>query len=315
MRPAEMECAMPQAATDSARTARTSVLDDALRLLSHQRYCEAFRVLGGALTAELSAAEAGQRRAELVAHARAHPVFDLCQQDPFTQRAYRKPRGYAGDAVMLDYVYSGTPPAEATLVGREVFRWTTRCPTGLSIRFRRDLLRSFIDDVAARASGFRILSVASGHCREVEGSALEAEVGRGELIAVDQDESSCSLAERKYGRLGVKPLRCSVRQLLASDASLGDFDLIYSAGLFDYLQDDLAGALLGRLKGLLRRDGRLVVGNFIPGYFGRGYMELMMDWRLITRSPARLAELFDGAAHRVRTFVDPLDSVGYAVYR
>lgn len=306
---------MPQAVTDGTRAAPTSALDDAFRLLSHQRYCEAFGVLGAALTAELSAAEAGQRRAELVAHARAHPVFDLCQQDPFTQRAYRKPRGYAGDAVMLDYVYSGTPPPETTVVGREVFRWTTRCPTGLSIRFRRDLLRSFIDDVAARASGFRILSVASGHCREVEGSALEAGAGKGELIAMDQDESSCIIAERKYGRLGVRPVRRTVRQLLASDASLGDFDLIYSAGLFDYLQDDLAGALLGRLKGLLRRDGRLVVGNFIPGYFGRGYMELIMDWRLITRSPARLAELFDGAAHRVRTFVDPLDSVGYAVYR
>ena len=34
-----------------------------------------------------------------------HPVRGIIHQDPFTKRAYDKPRGYAGDAIMLDYVY------------------------------------------------------------------------------------------------------------------------------------------------------------------------------------------------------------------
>ena len=31
------------------------------------------------------------------------PIFALCQEDPYTRRAFEKPRGYAGDAVMLDF--------------------------------------------------------------------------------------------------------------------------------------------------------------------------------------------------------------------
>ena len=34
-----------------------------------------------------------------------HPIRDLLHQDPFTYRAFAKPRGYAGDAVMMDYIY------------------------------------------------------------------------------------------------------------------------------------------------------------------------------------------------------------------
>ena len=34
-----------------------------------------------------------------------HPVCRLLYEDPFTHRAFAKPRGYAGDAVMMDYIY------------------------------------------------------------------------------------------------------------------------------------------------------------------------------------------------------------------
>lgn len=34
-----------------------------------------------------------------------HFLRGLLHQDPFTYRAFSKPRGYAGDAVMTDYIY------------------------------------------------------------------------------------------------------------------------------------------------------------------------------------------------------------------
>ena len=57
-----------------------------------------------------------------------HPIWQLLMEDPYTRRAFEKPRGYAGDAVMLDFVYSG-PPLKARpkletafLMRRPVFR-------------------------------------------------------------------------------------------------------------------------------------------------------------------------------------------------
>src|SRR5688500_6773533 len=43
---------------------------------------------------------------EIVSFCMRHPLRDLLFEDPFTHRAYNKPRGYAGDAVLLDLVYS-----------------------------------------------------------------------------------------------------------------------------------------------------------------------------------------------------------------
>src|SRR6476620_9861334 len=46
----------------------------------------------------------------LIARFRRSPLKGLLHQDPITARAFYKPRGYAGDAVMMDYIYdSGRP--------------------------------------------------------------------------------------------------------------------------------------------------------------------------------------------------------------
>src|SRR4051812_33581592 len=47
-----------------------------------------------------------QEWSEIVSFCLSHPIRDLLFEDPFTQRSYHKPRGYAGDAVLLDLIYT-----------------------------------------------------------------------------------------------------------------------------------------------------------------------------------------------------------------
>ena len=106
-----------------------------------------------------------------------------------------------------------------------------------------------------------------------------------------------------------------MRDLLARDGAetLGRFDLIYSAGLYDYLPEPLARRLTQRLLGLLQPQGRLLIANFLPGGSGRGYMELFMDWPLIVRDADQMTALAQAAgADQVNTFVDPHRNVVYA---
>jgi len=102
-----------------------------------------------------------------VALCRRHPLMALLHQDPFTVRAYSKPRGYAGDAVMMDYIYGreeqwAPPPADP--VGRQIFNFTTQAPASEGVRARRAFIATKIDRLAEERRYPHILSIASGTC-------------------------------------------------------------------------------------------------------------------------------------------------------
>ncbi len=293
----------------------SALFDQAHAELQAGEALRAFRRLGAPLSALWSEARACGADGTVRTLAREHPLHALVQQDPYTQRAFAKPRGYAGDAVMMDFIYDGVPPPGTSALGAAVFAATTRVPMGLSVRWRRQLLRSLIDDTAVAVEGARMLSVASGHCRELDGSHVQAPWFSGEFVALDQDPLSCAEVRRVQAGHRVRVVCEGVRDLLAADAAaaLGRFDLIYSAGLYDYLPDALARRLTQRLLGLLRPGGRLLVANFVPGGSGRGYMELFMDWTLVLRSPAQLEALAaEAGATLLQGFVDPHRNVAYA---
>src|SRR5262245_1754248 len=83
--------------------------------------------------------------------ARSHPLTQLLHLDPFTYRAFSKPRGYAGDAEMMDFIYGreeqwAPPPAEQ--IGQQVFNYTTLAPASDGVRARRAFVASRIDRLA-----------------------------------------------------------------------------------------------------------------------------------------------------------------------
>ena len=249
-------------------------------------------MLGDPLSEIRDAAVAFDAKQRFIDVARAHQVFPMVQEDPYTHRAFTKPRGYAGDAPMLDFIYQGKPPQHATERGKAIFKSTTRGPMGLSIIHRRAILQSYINDTVARREDCRILSVASGHCRELEGSLLLTDETGSEFVALDQDEESCDFVASHYPSDAVKVLPVSIKRLIAGGLDLGRFDLIYSAGLFDYLTGPIARKLTARLFSMLNPYGRLVIGNFNDQSHGRGYMESLMDWHLIYRSEGAVKTLF-----------------------
>jgi extracellular factor (EF) 3-hydroxypalmitic acid methyl ester biosynthesis protein len=295
-----------------------ALLDRAQALLHAGQPLAAFRLMGSPLSTLWSEARGTGRAEAMIQWCRAHPLHALAQQDPYTERAATKPRGYAGDAVMMDFIYSGRPPEGAGAVGQAIFSATTRVSMGLSVLYRRQLLKSLVDDVVATREAGRILSVASGHARELEGSLVQSPVFAGEVVALDQDALSCAEVARVHAG-GRVHARChGVRELLAGDlaASLGAFDLIYSAGLYDYLPDTLAKRLTQRLAQMLRPGGRLLIANFVPCGSGRGYMELFMDWTLVLRDEAALRAIAlaadPGGAMAMTSFLDPHRNVVYA---
>jgi extracellular factor (EF) 3-hydroxypalmitic acid methyl ester biosynthesis protein len=217
-----------------------------------------------------------------------HPLRELLHEDPFTRRAFTKPRGYAGDAVLLDYIYGreeGWPPPDGTsALGCAVFDYLTRTPACEGVRARRGFIADLLDRLVEDCQRPHVLSIAAGHLREASLSSAVRRKKIGRYVALDGDAESMKEVERCYGRFGVETAQVTVRQLLTQRLNVGTFDLIYSTGLFDYLQEGTAQCLAGIMFQMLRPGGRLLVANFLPGIADLGYMESYMDWKLIFRT-------------------------------
>jgi len=245
-----------------------------------------------------------------------HPISRILLEDPYTRRALLKPRGFAGDAVMLDYIYDATPGSDVSPVGAEVFKATALTSSGRSVVERRKLLASRISATVAAKTGARVLSMACGHARELELLDARTQSELGEFLAVDQDEHALERIRSTQHGVPVRAVRGSVRDMIAGRIEASEIDFAYAAGLLDYLSDGVSRRLIRRLSESLAPGGRLLVGNFTPTNWGRGYMDAFMDWHLTYRTTTELREIGRSAGigreiQVERVFEDRLGNVAY----
>jgi len=254
-------------------------------------------------------------RGSLVPRCRQHPLFEWIQEDPYCRRAYQKPRGYAGDAEMLDYLYAGVPDAETTEIGRVVFEGTTRTSNGRSVVERRDRLAHMVDECSEEHAPLCVISLAAGHLPEASVSRALQRGGIGSWIAIDQDAQSLDRIRDLHPSPIIETLQASVVDVLRGKVSLPSAHVIYSSGLFDYLPDRLASKTIATLFRHLLPRGRLVISNFHPRSSGRHFMDIFMDWNLIYRDENDLLRLLgdlpDGQSILARTHTDSLGNIVY----
>jgi SAM-dependent methyltransferase len=190
-------------------------------------------------------------------------------------------------------------------------------PAGEAVRTRKDLIKArlseVIDDPSSSAP-LRILSIAAGPAQEIFELLQEQRSWRRpvEITLFDQDKRALSYAHGRLHGLPAGTHRDSVkviylhdsikRLLLGADVFGGrdGFDVVYSCGLFDYLQTRTAISLCKTLHGLLAPRGTLYVGNMVPANPSRWFMELHLDWYLNYRETAELLAIGRAAAPDAR---------------
>ncbi|KAB7643917.1 class I SAM-dependent methyltransferase [Polymorphobacter fuscus] len=228
-----------------------------------------------------------------------HEAAAMARLCPIAGHAFARPRGYPGDAGLLDVIYRqpGAPWTTSDPVASVVTAMTHSAPPARSVRERRMILADAIDETAVRVQRPSILSLACGHLREVEWSLALTQGSIGRFVAVDQDTDSLASIARDYAERfpAIEMLEMSVRDVLRGGGrNLGSFDLIYAAGLYDYLPEPIARNLTERLFAMLNDGGRLLIGNYGEGLFDTAYMEAIMNWPLNWRGPVVLEALADG---------------------
>ncbi|HSA86353.1 MAG TPA: class I SAM-dependent methyltransferase [Nitrospira sp.] len=246
--------------------------------------------------------------------AQRHPLREVLHSDPFTKWGFEKPRGYPGDAVLLDYTYGYGPfvertVAEATEVGKRVHSWLMTYSGAAGIRDRRRLLAQMIDETAMAKSRSHVLAIACGHLRELLLSKALQHGAIGRFVAIDQDEESLEVVRQHHQNGKIETVRCSVKEILMDPRDWGMFDFVYAAGLYDYLPVSIAEVLVQVSFHMLNRGGRLLISNAIDTVKDAGYMELYMDWWLVYRHarqlPALLSRVQPEEIARIRQWDTP----------
>lgn len=233
-----------------------------------------------------------------------HPLHAVLLEDPYAERCFSKPRGYPGDAALIDLLYDRRLPQDVRPRGAEIFRMTTAFPVCEAVRLRRAYAEQVV--TSAWREGKRILSLACGHFRE--GDTL---IGQdlGNIVVVDQDPLSLDVVTHNHGS-SIHRVEANAFNYLRNAVTCGErFDLIYTLGLTDYL-DDRAMRLLHRMmKACLAPGGTILIANFVDHHLGIGWMEGVMDWNLIYRSEADMVGFAREAGLTPRTWHDPTRSI------
>ena len=222
---------------------------------------------------------------------------------PFVDRIAKKPYGYAGDFEMMNQIYNNDMLGE-TLFARCFNKAFLEAPASKAVRNRSEYLYGkLVSEVESRPGQVvKILSVASGPAREIQ-LILERSphlADRLQIDLLDQDLRSLKMAKvsllrlaRKAGvELKINYVNLAIKNVLENKLSTGPYDMIYSAGLFDYFSDAvarLAGAALYRHVG---KGGKLIIGNFNITNPSRFIMECGGDWHLVHRSVDEMKALF-----------------------
>jgi extracellular factor (EF) 3-hydroxypalmitic acid methyl ester biosynthesis protein len=289
-------------ASEDLRTA-TLALKEYLAVIApdlRAKIDEARHALAG-LVSGLTAEQHADYRAYCLAQ-----LGPFLKQSPFLRRALEKPLGYAGDYEMMNMLYRD--PAEGeTLLGKALNLCFTDEPAARANKNRIAYIGGLIRRTLYEHPGrrVRIASLGCGPAREIEALLTESpDLGeRIEIALIDQEERAIAYCERTLAPLAARTgariqfIREGLRSLLTKDRlseKLGQRELIYSAGLFDYLDERAFSRIVGVLYEALVDGGCMAVGNVAAHNPSRWIMEYFAEWFLIHRTPDELRTLAAG---------------------
>lgn len=243
-------------------------------------------------------------------------IFPYIMRSRFVERAYYKPKGYAGDFLMMEHIYRNKAEGDGKL-GKIVDAWCLQRPGAKAIRERRKFLSSLLADLSAefvkREPRLKIMNLACGPNRELFDFMKECDYTEAiEALCVDIDSEALQFTNQK---VNIFPHKASIRLMNENlvkwalgrvSHQIGTQHIIYSSGLCDYLDRRLFRAMINRCHEHLEPGGKLILGNFAP-YPDMIFMDEILHWDLIYRTQNDMQELFIDTAfeHNVEILSEP----------
>lgn len=209
---------------------------------------------------------------------------DECLQNTLHGHIKSKPFGYAGDFLIIDKIYREQVTEDDRFAKWDIF-WNNHS-AAKAVRNRKDyFIRTMITGINSRGP-MRLLNVASGPARDLAELYRIINPAQLSTVCIEADKTAIDYAKTvNNGHRGEVDF---IHQNIFRFRTEEKFDVVWSAGLFDYFDDGVFTKLLRRFLGWTASGGEVIIGNFSTQNPSRAYMEMVGDWFLHHRSEAEL---------------------------
>jgi extracellular factor (EF) 3-hydroxypalmitic acid methyl ester biosynthesis protein len=228
---------------------------------------------------------------------------------PFMNRTFTKPLGYAGDYEMVSMMVRD-PQEGSSMFAKVLNTFFLATPPVVAHRNRIEYLKTILAQeairMAGRGTGMKVFNLGCGPAKEIQdfiaGSYL-SEKAQFTLLDFNKETLQSTggilrnLIQQHHRGTKVDMVEKSIVQLLKDSARPNSalhntrYDLVYCAGLFDYISDVVCQKLMDVFYSILAPGGLLVATNVDTANPAVNWMKYAVDWHLVYRNGQTLPNI------------------------
>jgi extracellular factor (EF) 3-hydroxypalmitic acid methyl ester biosynthesis protein len=215
-------------------------------------------------------------------------LMPVLNENTLIGHGFTKPFGYPGDFTLINNIYYFHINEDKKYRNWDVFFQNQ--PAAMAVRNRKEyFLESCRKLDAKNKQDVRVLILGSGPASDVY-EFLSANPGsKISFDLIDFDQNAIDFSRKQNEKFNGKISYNRINVLRFKPYKM--YDLIWSAGLFDYFKDKHFIYLLRKYINCLSDGGEFVISNFSTDNPTRRLMEVLSEWYLNYRSKADLLHI------------------------
>jgi len=212
-------------------------------------------------------------------------IESILTENTLIGHGFIKPYGYPGDFKLIDKIYQ----FEINKV-RQFQNWDLffqNQPGANAVRNRKDFFIDYCKNLCLNKKNAKVLILGSGPGSDVyEFLSKYSECRNISFDLIDFDQAAIDFSMEKNSKFNGQVAYNKINALRYNSFKL--YDLIWSAGLFDYFRDKHFTFLIRKYYNCLSKDGEMVISNFSTRNPTKRLMEVLSDWYLNLRTESDL---------------------------
>jgi len=215
-------------------------------------------------------------------------IKDSLNENTLIGHGFVKPFGYPGDYTIIHNIYKKHVNPDAKYSNWD--RFFQDQAGAHAVRNRKDyFLKRCAEVEKQEGEAKRVLILGSGPATDVNEYLQNNPDSKIKFDLIDFDQNAIDFAQKQNRGLNGSIEYFKINVLRFKPYQW--YDLIWSAGLFDYFKDKHFVYMINKYYKYLASGGEFIIGNFSHSNPTRRLMEVLSDWYLVHRSKYDLVRM------------------------